>query len=528
MSKAEVRTADPGNMAAGRLRVMLVYPPSRTQVHSAYPLGVTVLAGVLERAGHDVRIVDANAARKRRTTEDIVELARQWKPDVVGMTLVTPLIHESYRLATALRATGAKLLGGGPHATLVPEEPLSGGFDAIVVGEGDLVVDEACRALAGQIPMASVRSWVFRGHDGAIVHTAVVPVTIDLDTLPLPARHFHDAADYGGADDPSLHQNVFSSRGCTAKCTYCAGKLFGKAFRFRSAESILAEITAIRDTYGTRHFHFVDDAMSFDKKRMRALCEGFLALEPRITWSMMTRIDLALDESLLELFARSGCVRADFGVESGDRDTLRRIMKPHTLEMVRKVIPAAARLGIKPHVFFILGFPWDNHESIAATRRHMEELAPYVACYHPAIASVLIPFPGSRIYEEYKDKHGFTNWWLERSVDPPDLATHSYFETKVFAKGAVLDADFFHYPEAIKREIRSVFKLMYVYNLRTERPATRVVERALIEASFRLAETSRAAEHAVLAPILKARGAAANVARRLRGVSGAFAAGARP
>jgi anaerobic magnesium-protoporphyrin IX monomethyl ester cyclase len=507
---------EPGTDAR-RLRVMLVYPPSRTQVHSAYPLGITTLAGVLERAGHDVCVVDANAARRRRTTEDIVEHARQWRPDVVGMTLVTPLIRESYRLATALRATGAKLLGGGPHATLVPEEPLRFGFDAVVVGEGDLVVDEVCRALAGQIPMASARSSVFLADDGSPVHTTAVPPTIDLDTLPLPARHFHDAADYGGAGDPSLHQNVFSSRGCTAKCTYCAGALFGKSFRFRSAKSILDEITLIRDTYGTRHFHFVDDAMSFDKKRMRALCEGFLALEPRITWSMMTRIDLALDESMLELFARAGCVRADFGVETGDRESLRRIMKPHTLEMVQKVIPAAARLGIKPNVFFILGFPWDSHESIAATRRQMEELAPYVACYHPAVASVLIPFPGSRVYEEYKDEYGFANWWLdpERSIDAPDLATHSYFETKVFAKGAALDADFFRYPEAIKKEIRSIFKLMYVYNLRPQPPLARIVERALLETSFRLAEVSRAAEHAVFAPLVNARSAAANVMRHL-------------
>jgi radical SAM superfamily enzyme YgiQ (UPF0313 family) len=509
---------DMGNGAAGRLRVMLVYPPSQTQVHSAYPLGITVLAGVLQRAGHEVRIIDANAARRRRTTEDIVALAREWRPDVVGITPVTPLILESYRLATALRVTGAKLLAGGPHATLVPEEPLSHGFDGVVIGEADLVVEEACRALMGQLPPSSARSFVYRDDDGRIHQTPVLPATHDLDSLPLPARDLHDPADYGGVDDPSLHQNVFSSRGCTARCTYCAGALFGKSFRFRSAGHILDEITHIRDTYGTRHFHFVDDAMSFDKKRMRALCEGFLTLEPRVTWSMMTRIDSALDESLLELCARSGCVSADFGVETGDPVTLRRIMKPHTLDMVRKVIPAVARAGIKPHVFFILGFPWDDHESIAATRRHIEELAPYVACYHPAIASVLIPFPGSRIYEDHKKQYGFEQWWLDpaRSFEAPSLDTHSYFDTKVFSKGAALDADFFHYPDEIKQEIRDVFKLMYVYNLRQQPPATRVVERLLIEASSRLAAVSPAAEHALFAPLSKVRGVAGRVVRRVR------------
>jgi radical SAM superfamily enzyme YgiQ (UPF0313 family) len=499
------------------LRVLLLYPPSRTQVHSAYPLGITVLGAALEQAGHDVRLIDANAACRPRTTEDLVGYVREARPDVVGMTLITPLVRESYRLATALRGTGARLLAGGPHATLVPDEPLEHGFDATVIGEAELVVDAACRALVGRAPMESVPGWVYRDARGQIARTELPPPPSELDDLPLPARHLHDAAEYVAPGDASLHQNIFSSRGCTARCTYCAGSLFGKRFRFRSAEHILAEIVHVRDTWGTRHFHFVDDAMSADKERMRQLCEGFLRLEPRITWSMMTRVDLTLDRDLLALVARSGCKRIDFGLESGDPQTLRRIKKPHTLEMVRRVIPEVARLGIEPHVFFILGFPWDDHESIAATRRHMEELAPYVACFDPAVASVLLPFPGTRIYEEYKDQYGFERWWLapERSYDAPELATHSYFETKVFSRGAVLDADFFRYPEPIKAEIRDTFKLMYELNLRNQPPAARAIERALIEASARLAALSPATEHALLVPLLRARSAGGKLVRRL-------------
>ncbi len=504
-----------------RLRVLLLYPPSKTQVHSAYPLGITVLGAVLERAGHDVRLIDANAARRRRTTEDLVELVRELRPDVVGMTLVTPLVRESYRLAAALRPLGVKLLAGGPHATLVPEEPPAHGFDAAVIGEAEPTVEAACRALVGEIDPATVPGWVFRDASGALVRTASLPAPIDLDALPLPARHLHDPADYGPPGDPSLHQNVFSSRGCTARCTYCAGALFGKRFRFRSAAHIVAEIADIQQRYGTRHFHFVDDAMSVDKARMRAICEGLIELRPQPTFSMMTRIDLTLDRDLLALMARAGCKRIDFGVESGDPATLRRIMKPHTVDMVRRVLPEVARLGIEPHVFFILGFPWDDHESIAATRRHMVEIAPHVTTFDPAVASVLVPFPGTRIYDEYKDRYGFANWWLrsDSSFDAPSIDTHSYFETKVFVRGAALDADFFDYPEPIKAEIREVFKLMYSLNLRQQPAAARLVERALVEASARLAAVSPRAERAILRPILRARSAAASAVRRLRGVA---------
>ena len=73
----------------------------------------------------------------------------------------------------------------------------------------------------------------------------------------------------------------------------------------------------------------------------------------------MTRID-AVDEELLDLASRAGCVQIDYGVESGNPDTLKKIHKPHTVEMVRRAIPMTRRHGIRPVVFFILGFPWET------------------------------------------------------------------------------------------------------------------------------------------------------------------------
>ena len=91
----------------------------------------------------------------------------------------------------------------------------------------------------------------------------------------------------------------------------------------------------------------------------------------------MTRID-AVDEELLDLAARAGCVQIDYGVESGNPDTLKRIHKPHTVEMVRRVIPLTRRHGIRPVVFFILGFPWEDAAGDRRDAELMRDLSPYV------------------------------------------------------------------------------------------------------------------------------------------------------
>ena len=62
--------------AERRFRVLLVYPPSRTQAHDSCPLGLLMLGAVLEQAGHEVHVLDANAVYHRRSSEDVAEAAR--------------------------------------------------------------------------------------------------------------------------------------------------------------------------------------------------------------------------------------------------------------------------------------------------------------------------------------------------------------------------------------------------------------------------------------------------------------------
>jgi radical SAM superfamily enzyme YgiQ (UPF0313 family) len=448
----------------------------------------------------------------RRTSQQIVEFASKLKPDVIGITLLTPMVREAYRLATELRSVGAKLLAGGPHASLVPEEPLANGFDATVIGEGEPTIAEAVGALVGQVAKESVTGWVYRAEAGRTHRTPPRPPVADLDALPPPAWHLIDPADYGGPSNQLVYSTLFSSRGCPGKCSYCAGGLFGRRFRFRSAKSMVEEISSRHERYGTSHFHFMDDSMTANRERALEMCARLQDRALGVTWSMMTRVDF-VDEELILAARRAGCVQIDFGIESGHPETLKRIRKPHTVQMVRRAIATTAALGITPVVFFILGFPWDTLESLGDTQRLMQELSPQVA-FHPAVASILIPFPGTDIYEEFKSEYALSEWWLDenRSYDAPDPRRHAYFETRLFPRGAVLDADFFRYSPEVRRKICDIFAFMWRHSLRDQNWATRVRTRALFEASRRLHARSPAVERAIFTQLGRLRHARASVA----------------
>lgn len=486
-----------------KYRVLLIYPPSKTQLHRSCPMGILLLAAILEKAGYEVHILDANAARNRRDTENIAQIATELKPDIIGITLLTPMIRESYKLVSRLKGIGAELIAGGPHATIMPDEVIAHGFDAVVIGEGEATVEEAFKALLGLMPKDDVLGWVYKDDHGQAVHTKPRPLITNLDGLPLPARHLVEPSDYGNSHNPELHMNIFSSRGCPAKCAYCAGGLFGKKFRFRSAQNILQEIQHIYSTYGTRRFHFVDDSMTIDKDRVVQICDGIKQSNLPITFSLMTRID-TVNEDLLKTLASAGCIRIDYGVESGYPETLKRCHKPHTVEMVKRLIPLTAKFGIKTYVFFILGFPGEDLEATQATLNLMKELSPYVECFHQAIASILIPFPGTEIYEKYKKEFDFENWWLsdDQAYDAPGIKSHSFFELEVFWAGDVLKANFFHYDDDIKQKIYEIFKFMYIYNLKRHNTFMKYMFRMSIEFSQKIYWISPGMESILFTPIV--------------------------
>jgi hypothetical protein len=119
----------------------------------------------------------------------------------------------------------------------------------------------------------------------------------------------------------------------------------------------------------------------------------------------------------------------------------------------------------------ILGFPWEDEQSLENTRLLMTDIADD-ASFAPAIGSVLIPFPKREIYEHYKDQYKFADWRLsdDRTFDAPRIGTHPFYQSLIFRIGAILDADFFRDPAEVKAKMFDLFRFMRSNNLRDHGP----------------------------------------------------------
>lgn len=426
-------------------RVFLLNPPSPEPVRAPL-LSFCHLAAALREAGHEVALLDASAPRAPHDHGAIAARVAAFAPDLVGLHLKTLHVQPAYALAAAL-AEHFTLVAGGPHATIVPDEPLAHGFRWVVRGEGEDALVELAEVADGRRAPADVAglTWIDRGLPR---HNPARPFIADLDRLaaPLSALDLFDPAWYEPAPGvPLSPSGILSSRGCPAACTFCSNDVTGRKFRYRSAASVAGEIALLR-ARGLPAFSFFDDSFAVGRRRVRELCDAIVAIGAPVWWTC-TAHPAHLDREVLADMKRAGCAGIDIGMESADPGMLVRIGKGVTVERVLDVLAWCRDEDIHTIVNLMFGWPDETDAELDATIAFMARAAPLAGGFNAR--GVVVPYPGTRVYEEHHARFGFTGWWLRE----PPLA-YAAFPTswdereivRAYGTDPALDRNFFAHP----------------------------------------------------------------------------------
>jgi len=304
---------------------------------------------------------------------------RAFAPDVIGLTSSTTFYCNARELAAQIRVRlpGVTTILGGPHASFVPEACLDDpGIDYICVGEGEETAVEFMAALAGGMPMDTVRGLAFK-RDGAIVLTPPRPFITDLDSLPLPARHLLPLDKYVPMpnDGPYVPKTaMISSRGCPFHCIFCDHGVFGPSYRSYGAKRTVDEMAELVTRYGIRDIAFVDSLFMVSPQRVTGICDEIIRRGVKVHWTCTIRANIATRAVLAHMKA-AGCWRVRIGVESGNDAVLKFIRKQVTRDEVRRVVRDAHELGLHPKAFFMIGHPTETEKEIRDTITFAKELS---------------------------------------------------------------------------------------------------------------------------------------------------------
>jgi len=359
-------------------------------------MGLAIIAAVLERAGYQVTLLDANALRLK--PEDIFPYIAD--AHVVGLTAMTPTISSALSIAHYLKKSNPDLsiILGGAHATLLPEETLASApqIDVVVRGEGEETILDLLRTLENKQSLDDVFGISYR-KDNKPVSTQERLTYVDLDSLPfltyhlLPWQKYKPHPPHGRALPFAA---IITSRGCPYKCSFCS-KVFGTKFRGQSPERVVEEVAYYKERFGVKEIAFYDDIFTLDKKRAYAIADAMIRKGLKIHWTCEARVNL-VDKELLHHMKQAGCYAIAYGIESASPEILNTLSKGITPEQVEEAIRLTREVGLQTIGYFMIGAPGENTETITRTINFAKRLNLDFAQF-----AITTPLPGTELYDLY-------------------------------------------------------------------------------------------------------------------------------
>lgn len=409
------------------MKVLLVNPPLRRLVSANVPafverergtyppIGLLSIAAYLrERGPRGTEVLVLDAAQHDCSDGRIEEFIRREAPDIVGVQALTFTLLDSLAVVQAAKRVNpaTTTVMGGRHCDLYPLETLSlPGVDFVVKGDGEITMARLVEHLGDPRRLEEVPGLAFRAA-AQVVDNPGVPIE-DLDDLPFPARELTAYRDYRfPLSKRPVFTTLITSRGCPYACTFCDEG--HTTFRAHSAQRVVEEILDCKRRLGIDQFFIFDSTFTVDRQRVLDICRLLVERDAGITFDIRSRVDL-MDDELLSALKQAGCIRIQYGVESGNDVVLAGIGKKIDVALVRDVIRRTRRHGFEILCDFMIGLPGETAEAAEDTIRLALELPLDYAQF-----SITVPYPGTRLYDRGMRMGLFGDYWRQFSRSPSE------------------------------------------------------------------------------------------------------------
>ena len=322
----------------------------------------------------------------------------------------------------------ARVIMMGPGPTYFIEKCLVDKRIVIVRGEPEATIVELLHALNEDKPLNNILGISWMNSEGNIVNNGFRPLIGDLDSLPLPARHFIANRRYF---NPKIkrkgYTTAFTSRNCPYHCIYCvpssltfAREIENKRFTgrkptisYRTAQSVDREMALLHEQ-GYKAIGFMDDNFIWNEERTRLMCE--IMKKYGMLWGCQARVD-AITEPIAKMLGESGCQYVDLGVESFNDEILKYVRKGITTEQIYEAIRLLKKYKVPVKLNVLIGSsPLETKETLRHTLKEAEKLK-----VDQVMFNIVSPFPGTEFYKLCKEN----NWLSTGDYVPTDVQRES-------------------------------------------------------------------------------------------------------
>lgn len=327
------------------------------------------------------------------------------------MDTSTPSIYSDVAFAEKLKNkypdSYVVLVGTHPSATVEETMAISQMVDCIARKEYDYIVRDLAIAIRDGKPFSDVNGLSYRADNGEVINNPDAEYITNLDEIPFISKfvkEYLDVKDYvfAAAAFPSIQ--IFTGRGCPARCNFCVypQTMHGHMYRLRSVDNVVAEFEYIVSNMPeVKEIVIEDDTFTVNKQRTVEICQKLIDKKIKIKWLCNARVNL--DYDTMKLMKKAGCHLIIPGVESVNQQILKNIKKGTTVKQIEDYMANAKKAGLMVHACYMVGNNGETHETMCDTLQAALRFKTDTAQFFP-----LIPYPGTEAYEWAKS-NGYIN-----------------------------------------------------------------------------------------------------------------------
>lgn len=373
------------------------------------PIGLCSIAAYLEKHGHKTTIYDCYAFPMQ--DKNILETIKEKKPDCIGFSTTTSSFPDGVRIAKIIKETypNIKIIFGGVHISALKEKLLKeySQIDFGIIGEGE---ESFLNLIDNDFDnFQNISSLIYRNNGKVEINPANNNM-MDIDSFPFPAYEKlfgypekYKLPIFNYPQKPNT--TAVTSRGCPYQCAYCDRSVFGRTYRFNSAEYVFEMMKYLKNKFGIRHINFYDDVFTLNQKRTEELCRLLINAKLGMSFNCATRAECINPENLKTL-KKAGCWMISLGIESGDVGLLKKLRTNADLDLIKQKVREIKNAGIRAKGLFMLGLPGESEESINKTINFALSLP-----LDDLNVSKFVPFPGTPLYTDIEKYGSFNENW---------------------------------------------------------------------------------------------------------------------
>jgi len=383
--------------------------PKELQIMKPYvPLGILYICSHLRARGIDVEVFDTTFS----TRPELFSYLQSETPGILGVyanLMTRKNVVEILRIA---HEAGWKTIVGGPEPGAYVDEYLRAGADVVVLGEGELTMEELVPVLGASHDLSCVAGIAYLDEHNQVQRTAPRAQITNLDAQPWPARDAVDVDRYVNTWRTAHGKgsaSFITARGCPYKCRWCSHQVFGQTHRRRNPRLVVDEVEWLLTRYQPDMVWVADDVFTIHHGWLREYAAEMRKRSIHIPFECITRADRMNDE-VVDLLAELGCFRVWIGSESGSQRILDSMERGVTVEQVQRGVEMARSRGIASGMFLMWGYEGEELQDIEATIEHVKRSDPDVF-----FTTVAYPIKGTPYYDKISSQLLQIKPWTESS-----------------------------------------------------------------------------------------------------------------